>query len=378
MIDFDLTEEQKMLQSSARAFLESNYSAKTAKEIIADLRGYCPDLWSKMAGLGWMGVSLPEKYGGAGGTFLDLCVLCEEMGRACFVGPFFPTAVVGAPLILEAGNEEQKQRLLTDVVSGKLILTLALTELSPCYDPYDIQTEAKPAASAYVIDGTKVFVEYANIANCVIAVARTKNGADKDAGLSLFLVDSKVPGISVTVLKTIAADKQCEVVLRNVRVSKDNLLGKLNEGGSYLKKALDMAAVAKCAEMVGNAQKVLEMSVTYAKERVQFGRPIGSNQAIQWLLADMAIEVNGAKHLLYKTAWELSQGLSCSFDVAACKAWVSDAQYRICIRAHEVFGAIGFTEDHDLPLYSRRAKVQELAFGDGRYHRSVVAQELGL
>ena len=326
--------------------------------------------------MGWMGINLPEEYEGAGGAFLDLCILCEEIGRACLVDPFFSTVAVAAPIILEAGSSEQKQNLLPKVASGDLMLTLALTEDTPQYDPYFVQTEAKAEGDNYIINGVKLFVENAHVADYIILVARTSKSEVKGEGLSLFVVDSKTQGVSCTLLKTLSRDRQCEVVLDNVKLPKECLLGNLNEGGSYIKRVLDKAIIARSAEMLGNAQQVVELSVDYAKERVQFGRPIGSNQAIQWLCADMSIEVKGARYLLYKTAWELEQNLPCTFDIAATKAWVSDAQYRICTRAHEVFGAIGFTEDHDLPLYTRRAKTQELSFGDSRYHRETVACEL--
>lgn len=378
MIDFDLSEEQKMLQSSAREFFETNLPKTLIRELLEDPKGYSPDIWRQMAEMGWMGLNLPEEYDGAGGSFLDLCVLVEELGRACLVDPFFCTVALAAPIILAVGSAEQKQNILPQVASGEMILTLAHTEDTPLYDPYFIQTEAKAEGDGYVIKGTKLFVENAHVASYMVVVARTGKGGAKGEGLSLFLVDSKAHGISCTLLKTLARDQQYEVVFNNVKVPKGSLLGKLNEGGSYLKKVLDKAVVLKSVEMLGNAQKVVEISVDYAKERIQFGRPIGSNQAIQWLCADMSMEVKGAKYLLYRTAWELDQNLPCSFNIAATKAWISDAQYRACIRAHEVCGAMGFTEDHDLPVYTRRAKIQELAFGDGRYHREAVARELGL
>jgi alkylation response protein AidB-like acyl-CoA dehydrogenase len=300
------------------------------------------------------------------------------MGRACLPGPFLSTVVLGGLPILEWGREEQKQYFLPKICRGEAILTLALTEPSARYDAASIRTSATPEGDDYLISGTKLFVPDAHIADWIICVTRTAETANPEEGITLFLVDAKSPGISTFVLRTIAGDKQCELTLEKVRVPRGNILGQLGQGWEMVKRIMEWAALAKSAEMAGGNQQVMEMTVNYAKERIQFDRPIGSFQIIQQYLADMSIDVDSARVTLYKAAWMLSEGLPCTNEVAVAKGWISEAYRRVAAQAHQIHGAIGFTKDHDLELYFRRAKAGELFFGDADYHREVVAQQLGL
>ncbi len=377
-MDFALTEEQEMLRKMARDFLTSRCPKKLVRELEKDEKGYSEELWKEMAELGWMGLALSEKYGGGGGSFLDLTVLLEEMGRACLPGPFFATAVLGAFAIQVAGSDGQKAEYLSKIGSGKLKATLALSEATPTYEPATVATTASVEGDSFVINGTKLFVPDAHVADLIIVAARTKKGTNKKEGISLFLVKAGTPGMQVTPLKTIAGDKQAEVVFNNVKVGKDSLLGDLDKGWTCLDTVLQYAAAGKCAEMVGGAQQVLEMTTTYAKERIQFDKPIGTLQAIQHYCANMAMDIDGSRFIAYQAGWALSEGLSCAREVSIAKAFVSDGYRRCLMLAHQVHGAIGFTEDHDLPLYTRRAKAAELAFGDGDAHREMVAQAMGL
>ncbi|MFA4836938.1 MAG: acyl-CoA dehydrogenase family protein [Dehalococcoidia bacterium] len=376
-MDFDLTEEQEMLRKFARDFIVDKCPKKYVREMEADEKGYSPDVWKGMAELGWMGLAFPEEYGGGGMKFLDLAVLLEEMGRSCMPGPFFSTVVLGGMTILDMGTKEQKQEFLPRISQGKLIMTLALTEASGTYTPDGIATRAVAQGSDYVINGTKLFVPDFNVADYLICVARTKEGTSAD-GITLFLVDARSPGISHTMLHGIASDKQAEVVFKNVRVPAKNIIGELNKGWAAVEKIIERAALGKCAEMIGGAQQVLEMTVAYAKERVQFDRPIGSFQAVQHHCANMVADVEGSKYITYEAAWRLSEGLPCAQEIAMTKTWVSEAYRRVVALSHQVHGAIGFTQDHDLHLYFRRAKAAELAFGDAGFHREKVAVEMGL
>ncbi|HXZ94939.1 MAG TPA: acyl-CoA dehydrogenase family protein [Dehalococcoidia bacterium] len=378
-MDFGLSEEQEMLKTSARDFLQKECPKKLVRQLDESDEGYSPELWRKMAGLGWMGLPFPEKYGGGGGSFLDLVVLLEAMGYNVVPGPFFSTVVLGGMTILAAGNEEQKKRLLSEVANGKAILSLALTEPSVKYDDAaSVKTTATARDGKYVINGTKLFVLDANVADYLLCVAKTKATGKPENSVTIFLVDSKAPGIKCTLLKTLARDKQCEVVFDNVTVPKENILGGLNQGWKIINEVLQKATVAKCAEMVGGAQAALDMAVAYAKERVQFNRPIGSFQAIQHYCANMVSDVDGSRFVTYKAAWRISEGLSATMDVAVAKAWTGAAYSRVTLLAHQIFGAVGFTMDHDLHLYYRRAKASEIIFGDGAFQRAIVARELGL
>jgi alkylation response protein AidB-like acyl-CoA dehydrogenase len=377
-MDLGLNEEQEMLKTSARDFLQKECPKQLVKQLDESDAGYSPELWRKMAELGWMGLIFPEKYGGSGGSFLDLTVLLEEMGYNILPGPFFSTVVLCGLTILASGTEEQKRELLPKIAKGEMIMALALTEPSASYDAASIKAKATAHNDDYIINGTKLFVLDANVADFILCVARTKEAKNPEDGLTIFLVDAKSPGIKYTLLKTLARDKQCEIVLDNVTVPKKNILGKLNQGWPIVKDTLQRATSAKCAEMVGGAQAALEMTVKYAKERVQFNRPIGSFQAIQHYCANMVTDVDGARFITYKAAWELSEGLPATMDVAIAKAWTSEAYGRVTLLAHQIFGAIGFTMDHDIHLYYRRAKASEIIFGDGDFQRATVAQELGL
>lgn len=373
-----LSEEQEMLRKMAHDFLTDKLPKKVVKEIEESERGYSPELWKEMAGLGWMGLALPEKYGGSGMSFLDLAVLFEEMGRACLPGPYFSSVVLGGLPIADIGSEEQKQHYLPKLASGEMLFTLALTEPSASYDAGAIETKAAADKDGYIINGTKLFVPDAHIADYMLVVARTDEKAKSEKGLTLFIVDGKSPGISSTVLKTIANDKLCEVVFKGVKVPKENILGGLNQGWSEVQKIIQRAAVAKCCEMVGCIQQALDMTVSYAKERKQYDRPIGSFQVIQHYCADMATDVDGTRLATYQAAWMLSEGLPCTREIAIAKAWAGEACQRVMALAHQIHGAIGVTIDHDLQYYTRRAKAAEVSFGDASFYREVVAQEMGL
>ena len=377
-MDLGLSEEQEMLRTSARDFLQKECPKQLVRQLDETDEGYSPELWRKMAELGWIGLVFPEKYGGSGGSFLDLVVLLEEMGYNILPGPFFSTVVLGGLPILAAGNEEQKKEFLPKIANGEMILTLALTEPSAKYDAVSVKTKAVAHNGEYVINGTKLFVPDANVADYLLCVARTKDRVNPEDGITIFLVDTKSPGVKCTLLKTLARDKQCEVVFDNVSVPKKNLLGELDKGWPMVENILQKATVAKCAEMVGGTQAVLEMAVNYAKERVQFNRPIGSFQAIQHYCANMVTDVDGSRFIAYKAAWKVSEGLPATMDVAIAKAWTSEASGRVTLLGHQIFGAIGFTMDHDMHLYYRRAKASEVVFGDSDFQRAIVAQELGL
>jgi alkylation response protein AidB-like acyl-CoA dehydrogenase len=376
-MDLSLSEEEEMLKKAARDFLTDKCPKTLVKEMEEDEKGYSPQLWREMAELGWMGLAFPEQYGGSEMQFLDLSILLEEMGRACLPGPFFSTVVLGGLSILDIGSEEQKQGYLPQIADGKAIWTLALTEPSGSYDAAAIEVEAVADGDDYVISGTKLFVPDAHIADYLLCVARTNKRAKPEKGITIFIVDAKSPGISYTVLKPIASDKLCEVVFDQVRVPKGNILGKLNQGWSAVQRIIERAAVAKCSEMVGGMQQVLEMTVDYAKERKQYDRPIGSFQVIQHYCAHMATDVDGSKFSTYQAAWMVSEGLPCAKEVAVAKAWTGEAYKRILALSHQIHGAIGVTMDHDLHFYTTRAAAAAPTFGDADFYREIVARESG-
>ena len=367
-MDLSLSEEQELLRNSAREFLENECPEEHVRAMEEDEKGYSPELWKKMADLGWQGLMIPEQYGGAEFSFLDLCVLVEEFGRALVPGPFIPNAVCTATLTL-AGTDEQKQKYLPGIANGSAIHTYAITEESGRWDRDGVQLAATQDGSDWVLNGTKLFVPDANVADYLQVVGRCPDGQ-----LRNFIVPRDQAGVQVTVLKTIASDKQAEVVLSNVRVNGDDVMS-MNEATS--KRLRNMAVNLECAYLVGLAQKDFEIAINYAKERVQFGRPIGSFQAIQHKAADMVTDVDGMRFITYKAAWATSEDEdSQEMDTAMAKAWCSEGSRRVVAHGQQIHGGIGFTKDYIIQLYFRRQKRAELFWGDADFHRERVADML--
>jgi len=377
-MDFEFSKEQVLLKKSARDFLRKESPAAMVREMKNDQNGYSPELWEKMADLGWTGLNIPEKYGGIGGSFLDLAILLEEMGEVLLPSPFFSTVVVSASLILAGGTEEMKETLLPGIIDGELHVALAKDEPDGRYDNKVINTCATPRENGYSIKGTKIFVENAKISKYLLCLAEISTDDSNTRGRSLFLVDSNSEGIDYTPLKTIGYDKQYEVVFNDVAVSEKNLVGDIGKGTDILEPVMEMAACAKSAEILGGMSAVHNMSLKYAKERKQFGKPIGSYQAIQYHLVEMAMNIEAAKVLTYSAAWKITQGLSAKKEIAMAKAWTGEASQNVTSLGHQIHGGYGFCEETDLHLYYRRCKTGELAYGDPDYHFEQVAREIGL
>jgi alkylation response protein AidB-like acyl-CoA dehydrogenase len=373
-MDLGLSEEQEMLKNFARDFLEKECPEKLVRDMEEDERGYTDALWQGMANQGWQGLIIDDEFGGSGMTFLDFCVLLEEFGRALVPGPYIGTALGGA-FIQAVGSDDQKKELLPKIAGGDSIITLAFTEPSARFDADGVELAATKDGSDYVLNGTKLFVPDAHVADNLIVVART--GGSGEEGISLFVVDAKSDGITTTVLKTIASDKQCEVKFENVKVPGGALLGAEGEGWPIMHAAKRYYTVAYCAYLVGLAQRDFEISVEYAKERIQFGRPIGSFQAIQHKAADMVTDVDGSRFIMYRAAWAVSEEeADADLQVSMAKAWCSDATRRVVAHGQQIHGGIGFTKEYIIQLFFRRQKMAELMWGDGDYHREKVAELL--
>lgn len=378
-MNYDLTTEQKLVKDSAREFLTKEIDSEFVREMIKDEKGYTEEHWHKMADLGWIGLLIPEPYGDFGMSFIEMALVLYEMGYACFSGPFFSTAVLGVTTLLEAGNDDQKKEILPEVANGNRLLTLAWTEESATYSPKGISLRANPQDGDYILSGTKLFVPDAHVADTIVCVARTgEELAYEGDGVSLFIVDRKSPGIKINVLDSFMGDKLCEMHFDNVRIHKQNLLGEINQGWFVLKSVLQKGSVAKCAEMTGGAKKVLELAVDHAKKRIQFGRPIGSFQAVQHHCANILTYVDTSTFMTYQACWRISEGLEFEKEASMCKAWVGDSYRKLVALTHQVMGGLGFMEEIDLNLYFNRAKAAELAFGDGDFHRELVARHMGL
>jgi alkylation response protein AidB-like acyl-CoA dehydrogenase len=377
-MDFSFTEEHDMLRISARNFLAKECPKAKVRELDRDERGHDLQMWHDMAGLGWMGLVFPEEYGGMGASFTGLVILMEEMGRNILPGPFFSTIGLCALPILEYGSSEQKAKFLPQIAKGEAIWTFALAESSGRCKASEVKLRAVLEGTDYVLQGYKLFVTDAHIADYILVVGRTGESERPEDGITLFMVDARGPDVKMELIPTIGGDRQFKVSFDRVMVPKGNVLGKVGKGWDIVDFILQRAAVLKCAEMSGACQAVLDITSSYTKERIQFDRPIGSFQAVQHKLADMLIDVEAVQYLLYQAAWGISVGSPSPLQISAAKVKANEAYQRICIEAIAAHGAIGYTMDHDIGLYYRRVKAAEFAAGDTDWHREVIAAGLGL
>ena len=375
-MDLGLTEIQQMLKTSAQDFLARECPLTLVREMEEDSRGFTDELWRQMVGLGWTGVAFPEQYGGTGGNFADLGVLLEEIGRSLAPSPFFSTVVLGGMTVLDGGSDAQKDELISRICAGTIIMTMAVAEAGAAYEPWDIQAIASQQGGGYEITGTKLFVPDAAAADVILVATRTSAGSDTADGISLFLVPAGTDGLTITPMQSVGNERVFEVSLDKVNVSADSAIGAVGEAWPIIDRAIMRATAAQCIEMLGGSEAVLDMTVEYAKGRTQFGRAIGTFQAVQHHCARMATDVEGSKNIAYQAVWRLSEGLPAQKEVAMAKAWIGPAYRRVCGTAHQCHGAIGFTKEHDLQLYTRRAKVHELTYGDANHHKEIVLQHL--
>lgn len=366
-MDWRRSPEQELLAEQARRLLARQWGPQRARQAAAT-NSHDRELWAHMAALGWTAMAVPEKYCGSGASLLDLAVLYEELGRALVPTTFYSTTL--AALALRAGaSEEEQRRVLPPVAEGRCLLTVALAEPGVINDPGRIATRVRREGHEVVLEGRKLFVPNAETADEILVVARVAEG------LSAFLVPARTAGLATRRLATIGGDQQSALELEGVRVPAGR---ELAEGYPAVDRALREATALQSVEMVGGAEAVLEMTTAYVKERRQFGRPLGSFQAVQHQCADMATAVDGARHLAYQAAWLVSEGRLEVGPISMAKAWCSETYKRATLTAHQLFGGVGFTLDHPLHLYSQRAKAAELTLGTPEVHLERVAQALGL
>jgi alkylation response protein AidB-like acyl-CoA dehydrogenase len=379
-MNFGFNEEQDLLRSTARKFFENECASETVRKLMDGSEGMTPDLWKKIAEQGWTGLIFADEHGGMGLGFVDLVVLMEEMGRAVVPGPFFSTVLLGGLAIREAATDAQKKTWLPKISSGEARATLAWMEPSAELGARGVTLQAAAKGAGFTLSGTKLFVQDAHTADVIVVAARTASGKNPEEGVSLFLVPKGTPGMSVTLLPTMdQTRKLCEVELKDVVLGAEALMGQAGSGWAPLARVIDRATVALCAEMCGGAQKVLDMTVEYAKIRQAFGRPIGSYQGVKHRAADMLVDVENSKSITYYAAWAMDEGVpEGQLAVSMAKAYVSDAYRRVSGAGIQLHGGIGFTWEHDLHLYFKRAKGSEFTFGDATWHRERVAQLVNL
>jgi len=371
-MNFAFSEEQEELRGVVRSFMEAKSAEAAVREQMETDNGYDEAVWSQMGEqMGLQGLVIPEEHGGSGYSFIELVVVLEEMGRALLCAPFFSTVVLGATTLMHSGDDAAKAAHLPGIASGETIATLAFTEENGKWDESGITATAKADGDNFVIDGTKMYVLDGNTASLIIVAART------DKGVSLFAVDGGAAGLTRTALATM--DQTRKQSKLEFAATPGTLIGEEGKGWDVLSSVLDLAAVGLAAEQVGGAQMCLDMAVEYAKVRVQFGRPIGSFQAIKHKCADMLLEVESAKSAAYYAGWcaaEMNDELPSVASLA--KAYCSEAYFHASAENIQIHGGIGFTWEHPAHLYFKRAKSSELLFGDPTYHRELLAQRIGI
>ncbi|MEO5900865.1 MAG: acyl-CoA dehydrogenase family protein [Ilumatobacteraceae bacterium] len=371
-MNFAFTDEQDELRKTVRSFLDSKSAETAVREQMETETGFDPAVWSQMGEqMGLQGLAIPEEFGGSGSTYVELGIVLEEMGRALLCAPYFSTVVLAANTLLQSGDDAAKKKYLPGIASGETIATLAFTEPSGKWDESGITMTATGSGTDWKLSGTKMFVIDGNTASLIIVAAKTGKG------VSLFAVAGDAAGLTKTNLSTMdQTRKQSKLEFADTPAE---LIGTEGDGWKVLSTVLDLAAVGLAAEQVGGAQKVLDMAVEYAKVRVQFGRPIGSFQAIKHKCADMLLEVESAKSAAYYGMWcaaEMNDELPSVASLA--KAYCSEAYFHATAENIQIHGGIGFTWEHPAHLYFKRAKSSELLFGDPTYHRELLAQRIGI
>jgi len=360
-MNFDFSDEQKQLRNEARKFLAEHCSPKAVRTVLDGNEPYDRKLWKGLAGMGFLGVAIPEEFGGAGAGHLELCVIAEEMGRALAPVPFSSTVYLAAEAILLAGDDTQKQKWLPLIAGGTAIGTLALFEGKGNPSPQAI----KLSASGGTLNGIKKPVPDGAIADFAVVAART-GSSGRETDISLFLVDMKADGVEARSLTNVDPSRgQAELTFRNCRAEP---LGPAGEGWSIITQVLDRAAVLMAFEQVGGADRALEMGRDYALDRIAFGRPIGSFQAVKHMLADMYVSATLARSNCYYGAWALSTNAS-ELPEAAAAARISATQaFQHCAKNNiQVHGGMGFTWEFDCHMYYRRANATALGLGSLSY-----------
>lgn len=365
---FTFSDEQEEFRSIVRRFMDDKSPRTEVRKLMDSEQGYDPAVWQQLSEeLGLPGIHIPEAYGGQGFGFVELCIVLEEMGRSLFCAPYFSATALAATTIIHAGTEAQKLALLPGIASGQTLATLALSETNQDWLPSNTQLSATPAADNYLLNGEKSYVVDGHIADLLIVVARTPGSTGND-GLSLFTVAADAAGLNRRLLKSLDPTRKLAHI--EFKQTPATLLGELNAGGATLPPILDLAAVALASEMVGGAQMMLQSALDYAQLRMQFGRLIGSFQAIKHKCADMLLDVELAKSTAYYAAAAAAEDAPDLPAVASlAKAYAADTYMKSAAECLQIHGGIGFTWENDTHLYFKRAKSSEVFLGDPNYHR---------
>lgn len=375
-MDIKLTEEQTQLQDIASKFMDKHCTFEFVRRMEKESRlGFCPDMWRQFAEMGWLGMIVPEKFGGMGMSLLDTVVLIRELGRHICPSPFLFTSVLAADVITQAGSRSQKAELLPQIVAGEHIYAFAYQEYSRFFKPEHIRLQAQKSGDGFQLNGSKLFVEFADGADTLLVAARTGK-ANSRSGLTLFLVDRSSAGISTKQMPTMSRDRHYQIDFSNVEVPASAVLGKVNKGWAALEPSLLKTVTAFCGYTNGAGFEMHGYATRYASERVQFGRPIGQMQTIQGYLAQMIMELYGADMLTMFSAFQIDKARHARGYVAKAKAFSAETVGHVMDVCSQIFGGMGYMEEQDTTLFLRRGKQYQLALGGTEYWEDVIAEEI--
>ena len=378
-MDISLTKAQKDIAKEARRFLTKECPFDYVQEMYADEKGFTDDVWKKMTEMDWMAMRIPEACGGLEMDQIDINIVLEEMGRAVMPGPFFSTVMLAGEAIIEAGNDAQKEHYLSAIADGNLRGTLALHEPDGGADPEYIGLEARADGDDFILNGTKISVPDAHTADIIVCVARTQKEDDATRGITLFLVETGADGVTVSLLPTMdGTRKLCAVEFAKVRAGAGSVLGEVHHGWAPLQRILQRAQVGLSAECVGGAQRAMEIASDYAKVRIQYDQPIGAFQAVKHRCAQMFVDSESSRSLLYWAGWaqDHGDGNEAAISASVAKSYCAEAFTKSAGSGIQVLGGTGFTMENEMHLFLKRAKANELALGDPIFHRERIMRLL--
>ncbi|MCX7142573.1 MAG: acyl-CoA/acyl-ACP dehydrogenase [Proteobacteria bacterium] len=381
-MEFGFTEEQRMLRESIRRFMKNECTREYIRDSSENER-FPIELYDNMVKQGWMGIPFPEKYGGAGMGPVELAIFLEEASYAWYAAgvSYFTTVILGGYNILTYGTESQREYFLPRIISGKCKLSFALSEPNVGSDAASVELFAAEDGDHFILNGTKMFITCAHVADYIITVTRTRrDAARKHDGITIFLVDAKSPGLEIRPLKQMgrAATHTNEVTFKNVRVPGENIMGKLNEGWANLNKGLGIERLSVAMMYAGTSQAIIDYAAGYAKERIQFGKPISKFQAIQHKFADMQIKADVARLLSYRVAWMLKEGLPCFKEMSIAKLYASEAIFAIANEGVQIMGGYGVMKEYDMELFFRDSRIGMIGAGSSEIQRTIIAKQMGL
>ena len=368
-MDFTFNEEQTLIQGQVEQFIQRDYDWESRQSLISTDSGYSLDNWNTFAELGWLGISLSDDYGGFGGSSIDTMILMEEFGKGLVLEPFLETVVMCAELIDKAGTSEQKKDVLTSVVEGRIQLALAYAEPQSRFNLADVMTEAKLESDNFILNGFKSVVMNGPNANKFIISARTSGGQRDESGISLFLVDAEVSGLSSRDYQTVDNRRASELTLESVVIPRSCLIGELDEGFMVLDAAIDRSILAISAEAVGAMEVLYKTTVEYTKTREQFGTPIGKFQVLQHRMVDMFMEYEQCKSLLYMATMKHDEdSADAKKAISGLKYQVGNASKFIGQQSVQLHGGMGVTDELNVGHYFKRLTTIGTIFGNSDYH----------